>query len=123
MEWLDRFKSMTQEQVASTMVDMISYVSPDTFLKLSFLASQLVSGENANAAVIAVLDSLREGENSQASEMFRRVMTNLSPHCLKTVAKNLFIRTPKEFIAKRRVCDQTGIFPTLHNTYQSHHAV
>jgi hypothetical protein len=54
MEWLDRFKSMTQEQVASTMVDMISYVSPDTFLKLSVLASRLVSGENANAAVSAV---------------------------------------------------------------------
>ncbi len=91
MEWLDRFKSMTQEQVASTMVDMISYVSPGTFLKLSVLASQLVAGESANAAVSAVLDSLREGENGQATKMFRRVMTDLSPHCLKTVAKNLFI--------------------------------
>ena len=38
MEWLDRFKSMTQEQIVSTMVDMISYVSPDTFLKLTFMA-------------------------------------------------------------------------------------
>ncbi|MGC8603018.1 MAG: radical SAM protein [Desulfomonilaceae bacterium] len=91
MEWLDRVKSMTQEQIASTMVDMISYVAPDTFLKLSYLASRLVSGENANAAVSAVLDSLREGENGQATRMFHRVMTELSPHCLKTVARNLFI--------------------------------
>ncbi len=64
MEWLDRFKSMTQEQVSSAMVDMISYVSPDTFVKLSYLASRLVSGENANAAVRAVLDSLREGDKT-----------------------------------------------------------
>lgn len=91
MQWLDRFKLMTQEQVASTMVDMISYVSPDTFIKLSALASRLVSGVNANSAVDAVLESLREGENGQATKMFRRVMTELSPNCLKTVARNLFI--------------------------------
>ncbi|MCL5123751.1 MAG: hypothetical protein M1511_04480, partial [Deltaproteobacteria bacterium] len=85
MQWLDRFKLMTQEQVASTMVDMISYVSPDTFIKLSALASRLVSGVNANSAVDAVLESLREGENGQATKMFRRVMTELSPNCLKTM--------------------------------------
>jgi MoaA/NifB/PqqE/SkfB family radical SAM enzyme len=82
---------MTQEQVASTMVDMLSHVSVDTFIKLSMLASRLVSGPNANAAVNAVLDSLREGEEGQAARMFRRVMTQLSPHCLKSVARNLFI--------------------------------
>lgn len=91
MEFMERIKSMTREQVANTMVDLVSHVSPDTFMKLSVLSSRLIEGESAGAAVEAVKESLREGENGQAARMFRRVMTQLSPHCLKQVARSLFI--------------------------------
>jgi MoaA/NifB/PqqE/SkfB family radical SAM enzyme len=91
MEFVERIKSMTREQVANGMVDLLTHVSPDTFMKLALFSSRLIEGEKAGAAVQAVMDSLREGEDSQASRMFRRVMTDLSPHCLKTVARSLFI--------------------------------
>src|SRR5271157_6521043 len=88
MEWI---KAMTKEQVANRMVDLVTHVSPDNFMKLSLMASHLIGGEDAGAAVAAVIDSLKQGENGQATKMFRRVMTDLSPHCLKTVARNLFV--------------------------------
>lgn len=91
MEFVERVKSMTRDQVANTMVELVNYVSPNTFMKLALLASRLAEGEVANSAVQSVVESLREGEDSQASRMFRRVMTELSPHCLKTVARALFI--------------------------------
>jgi MoaA/NifB/PqqE/SkfB family radical SAM enzyme len=91
MEFVERVKHMTREQVANTMLALLTHVSPDTFMKLSILSSRLIQGDQANLAVDAVIDSLRDGEESQASRMFKRVMTQLSPHCLKTVARNLFI--------------------------------
>lgn len=91
MEIVDRIKHMSREQVANMMVELLTVVSPDTFMKLAHLSARLVEGDRAGAAVDAVRQSLLEGEDSQASRMFRRVMTELSPHCLKTVAKTLFI--------------------------------
>ncbi len=88
MEWI---KTMTRDQVANRMVDLVTHVSPDNFMRLSLMASYLISGEDAGAAVEAVMDSLRLGENGQATKMFRRVMTELSPHCLKSVSRNLFV--------------------------------
>lgn len=91
MDFVERVKTMTVDQVANTMLALLRHVSPETFMNLSVLASRLIQGESANAAVESVQDSLREGENGQATKMFRRVMTELSPHCLRKVAKNLFI--------------------------------
>ncbi|MBI4966342.1 MAG: radical SAM protein [Desulfomonile tiedjei] len=91
MDFVERVKDMTRDQVVNTMIGLLTHVSPDTFMKLSILASRLIQGDQANAAVDAVIESLREGENGQAARMFKRVMTQLSPHCLKTVARNLFI--------------------------------
>ena len=91
MEFMERVRTMTREQVGNMMLGLLTRVSPDNFMKLSILASRLIEGESANAAVEAVKDSLREGETGQAARIFRRVMTELSPHCLKTVARNLFI--------------------------------
>jgi MoaA/NifB/PqqE/SkfB family radical SAM enzyme len=91
MEFVERIKAMTKEQVAHAMVELLDYVSPDTYMKLAFLASRLVEGEAARGAIDAVKESLQEGDDSQAARMFRRVMTDLSPHCLKQVARALFI--------------------------------
>ena len=91
MELVEQVKTMTKEQVAGAMLRLLSHVSPETFLNLSMLASKLIEGESASAAVTAVKESLREGEKGQATRMFRRVMTELSPHCLHKVGRNLFI--------------------------------
>jgi MoaA/NifB/PqqE/SkfB family radical SAM enzyme len=91
MDRFDRIKSMTREQAANAMIDLLTSVNPQTFLQLSYLASRLVTGDTANGAVEAVRQSLQEGADSQASRMFKRVMTELSPHCLKAVARTLFI--------------------------------
>jgi MoaA/NifB/PqqE/SkfB family radical SAM enzyme len=91
MEFLERLKTMTREQVANAMLEIITHVSPDTFMALSIMSSYLVQGDQANAAVEAVKESLQQGENGQATRLFRRVMTELSPHCLKAVARALFI--------------------------------
>ncbi len=91
MELMERIKTMTREQVGNWMVDLVTHVSPDNFMRLSLMASYLIGGEDAGAAVDAVIDSLKLGENGQATKMFRRVMTELSPHCLKTVSRNLFV--------------------------------
>ncbi|MGB6064651.1 MAG: radical SAM protein [Desulfomonilaceae bacterium] len=91
MDFIDRIRILTREQAAWAMVQLITHVSPETFMKLALLASRVADGERATAAIQAVIESLREGPNSQASRMFRRVMTELSPHCLKAVANSLFI--------------------------------
>lgn len=91
MEFVERIKTMTREQAARTMVELVTHVSPETYMKLAMLASKLVEGDQAAAGVEAVRRSLMEGEDSQASRMFKRVMTELSPHCLKSVARTLFV--------------------------------
>jgi MoaA/NifB/PqqE/SkfB family radical SAM enzyme len=102
MEFMDRVRRMTREQAARAMAQLITHVSPETFMKLSLLASRVVEGETANAAVQAVIESLEQGQDSQASRMFQRVMTELSPHCLKGVAKALFINGLLRSSALRR---------------------
>jgi MoaA/NifB/PqqE/SkfB family radical SAM enzyme len=91
MELMERIKTMTREQVGHWMVDLVTHVSPDNFMRLSLMASYLIGGEDAGSAVDAVIDSLKLGEDGQATKMFRRVMTELSPHCLKAVSRNLFV--------------------------------
>lgn len=91
MELMERIKTMTREQVANSMVNLVNHVSPDNFMRLSLMASYLIGGGDAGAAVDAVIDSLKQGEKGQATKMFRRVMTELSPHCLRAVARNLFV--------------------------------
>ena len=91
MQFTEQVKMMTREQVARMMVEMVTHVSPETFMKLAILASQLIRGDMAASAVEAVKESLLEGKDSQASRMFKRVMTELDPRCLKQVARTLFI--------------------------------
>ena len=110
MEFMDRMKHMTRRQVAQTMVDLVTHVSPETFMKLTFLASRLVEGEGAGAAVDAVRADLEKGESGQAARMFRRVMTELSPHCLKAVARTLFINGLLESSALRSRFEATHGF-------------
>ena len=77
MQFTEQVKMMTREQVARMMVEMVTHVSPETFMKLAILASQLIRGDMAASAVEAVKESLLEGKDSQASRMFKRVMTEL----------------------------------------------
>lgn len=91
MEFMDRVKSMTKEQTAETMLQLLDHVSPETFMRLAVLASHLVDGVDASSSVRAVMANLNEGPNSQAARLFMRVMTELSPHCLKAVARTLFV--------------------------------
>jgi hypothetical protein len=92
MDFMEQIKTMTREQIARVMVELLTYVSPDTFVKLVILASRLTESKTVNASINAVKENLvEEGEEGQAARMFKRVMTELSPHCLKTVARNLFI--------------------------------
>lgn len=102
MELVDRIRSMSREQAGNMMVELLTVVSPDTFMKMALLAARLIEGDQAGAAVQSVRGSLLEGEDSQASRMFRRVMTDLAPHCLKTVAKTLFINGLLKSSALRR---------------------
>ena len=102
MDFVDRIRTMTREQAARAMVQLITHVAPETFMKLSLLASRVAEGESATAAVQSIIASLKEGPDSQASRMFRRVMTELSPHCLKAVANTLFINGLLRSSAVRR---------------------
>jgi MoaA/NifB/PqqE/SkfB family radical SAM enzyme len=91
MEFVEKIKNMTKEQVANAMIALLPHVSPDTFLKMSLLASRLAEGESAKSAINAVIESLQEGDQGQATRMFRRVMTEVSPQCLQKIARTLFI--------------------------------
>ena len=84
MNFMQQIKTMTQEQIARTMVDLLTHVSPETFVKLAILASRLTDRETVNASIKAVRENLvEEGEEGQAARLFKRVMTELSPSCLK----------------------------------------
>ena len=111
MELVDRIRSMSREQAANMMVELLTVVSPDTFMKMALLSSRLIEGDQAGSAVEAVRTSLLEGDDSQATRMFKRVMTELSPHCLKTVARTLFINGLLRSSALRRDFDRKYGFP------------
>jgi MoaA/NifB/PqqE/SkfB family radical SAM enzyme len=112
MEFMERIKRMTREQVGRAMLQMITRVTPETYMKLTLLASRLTEGESANAAIRAVIDSLQEGENSQASRMFRRVMTEVAPHCLRSLSKTLFINGLLSSSAlRKRFAEEQGFDP------------
>src|SRR5512139_1147734 len=111
MEFLERVKAMSREQIANTMIELLPHVSPDTFMKLTILSSSLVQGDDPSSAVEAVKASLLEGEKGQATRMFRRVMTELSPHCLKTVARTLFINGLMKSSVLRRDFEKKEGFP------------
>ena len=112
MDFVDRIKTMTREQAARAMVELLNVVSPDTFLKMALLASRLIEGEQAGSAVESVRLSLLQGQDSQASRLFKRVMTELSPHCLKKVANALFINGLLKSSALRVEFESTnGFYP------------
>lgn len=91
MDALQWIKNISKEQAAHKMVEMVNHVSPETFMKLTLLASRLSESGETYSAVEAVRRSLEEGPDSQASRMFRRVMTEVHPDCLKAVARTLFV--------------------------------
>lgn len=108
MSFSGQIRDMTKDQAARMMVELVNHVSPDNFMKLTLLASKITAQDGAGDSVEAVKRSLMQGENSQAAKMFRRVMTELSPHCLKSVSKTLFINgllrsapIRREFAAKQ----------------------
>lgn len=90
-KFMDDFKRMGKKQLADLMLSLLSHCSPETWLKLATIAEALVDDPNNKESVRKVKRSLLEGENSQASMMFRRVMTEVSPHCLRKGARALFI--------------------------------
>ena len=92
MDMLEHVKTMTKEQIMRTMIDLTTHVSPETFLKLVSLAARIPGSPVMRAYVHHVKEHLQRGEDDQATRLFRRVMTELSPHCLKTLARTLFLR-------------------------------
>ena len=112
MDFMDRLKGMTREQAARSMVQLITHVSPEAFMKMALLASRVVEGEGAHSAVQAVIESLKEGDHSQAGRMFKRVMTELSPHCLKRLANALFVNgLLRSAVFRRDFCTAHGFEP------------
>lgn len=92
MDFMEQIRTMTRSQVMGAMIEMLPHTSSDTLAKLLLLASRLTDDKAVHAAIGAVQDNLiLEGEHGQAVRLFRRVMTELSPHCLKTMAQTLFI--------------------------------
>ena len=112
MDFKKRVMKMTREQAARTMVQLITHVSPDAFMKMALLASRVVEDGEAYSAVQAVIESLREGEGSQAGRMFRRVMTELSPHCLQRLANALFVNgLLRSAVLRRDFAAEHGYYP------------
>ncbi len=92
MDFRDRIRQYTERQAAALMIDLLSRVSWDNFIRLSYLAEKIVHEEDNKAIVRNVRDALMEGEDSVASQSFRRVMTQLDPSVLRKFGKTLFIQ-------------------------------
>ncbi|MBW2148181.1 MAG: radical SAM protein [Deltaproteobacteria bacterium] len=92
MDFVDRIRQYTEKQAAALMIDLLSYVSQENFIRLSYLAERVVHDESNKAIVRKIRDALMEGEDSVASQSFRRVMTQLDPAVLRRFGKTLFIR-------------------------------
>lgn len=109
LRWI---KTLSREQAAQQMVNLVTHVSPDTFMKLAMLASRVCEGTDTSGAVEAVMRSLQEGSDGQAARMFRRVMTELSPECLKSVARTLFINALlKSVVIREEFAKEQGFYP------------
>ena len=92
MDFIDRIRNYTEKQAAGVMIDLLSYVSQENFVRLSYLAERIVHHEGNKAIVREVREALMEGEDSVASQSFRRVMTQLDPAVLRRFGRPLFIR-------------------------------
>lgn len=90
--FMNELKSFTKRQAAETILTLLPHVSEETFLKLALLAEKTVDGDTKDA-IRVVIDHLHNGSDDPAVRIFRRVMTELSPHCLRKFSKTLFLNT------------------------------
>ena len=92
MNMMGNLKTMTKDQVMRAMIELTAHVSPETFLKLITLAAKIPESPVMRARVEKVRDHLMKGEDDPATRLFHRVLTELSPRCLKTFSRTLFLR-------------------------------
>ena len=85
-------KLYTKKQAVEAIIKLLPHVSEETFLKLAMLAEKTVDGDTKNA-IRVVIDHLKSGTDDPAVRLFRRVMTDLSPHCLQRIAETLFLNS------------------------------
>jgi MoaA/NifB/PqqE/SkfB family radical SAM enzyme len=101
MDFIEKIKNYTERQAASLMIDLLSVASHENFIRLTYLAEKVVHNKDSRASIHAIRDALMEGEDSVASQIFKRVMSQLDGVLLRKVAKTLFIQGILESANKR----------------------
>ena len=91
-EFQKQIRNTTKRQVIEMTLKLLSNVSEETFFKLTYLMERLVEGDTREN-IRTVRAHLRQGEDDPATRLFKRVMSELSPHCLQRMAKTLFINS------------------------------
>ena len=91
MEFLERVRNMAPEQIERTILDMATSASNDSLIQMVMMASQLVDGQIARQAVKALTANLARGEEDQTVRILKRIIAEVSPECLRTLGRSLFI--------------------------------
>jgi len=91
-EFQEYLKKQSKKQLIELTMRLLTSVSEETFIKLTYLMERLVEG-NVKDTIRAVRAMLEVEGDTPAKRMFRRVMTELSPHCLRRIAETLFINS------------------------------
>jgi MoaA/NifB/PqqE/SkfB family radical SAM enzyme len=91
MEFLERVRNMAPEQIERTILDMATSASNDSLIQMVMMASQLVDGQIARQAVKAITANLARGEEDQTVRILKRIIAEVSPECLRTLGRSLFI--------------------------------
>lgn len=89
MEFSENLKDFTKKQAIRKILELLSHVSEDNFLKLTYLAEKIVT-DKSKSIVKTVREHLQT-EGDPVKEIFHRVMTQVSPPVLKKITKNFFI--------------------------------
>jgi len=89
MDCMDNFKHFTKEQAIKGMLELLSHVSEENFLRLTYLAERIVT-DDTKPIVRTVREHLQT-EGDPVKVFFHRVLTQVSPPLLKKIAKTFFI--------------------------------
>jgi MoaA/NifB/PqqE/SkfB family radical SAM enzyme len=91
MQLFEHIKKLTKKQTVNAIIGLTPYLQPEMVLKLTAIAAKIPKSPTMEEYVTKARQNILQGDDSQGKRLFKRVLTELSPHCLKTVARSLFV--------------------------------
>jgi len=108
----NRIKSFFAEKTVSLTFSLLSQVSNERFIKLTYIAEKILTREDPIIKVIVSEIRRYFAENHPCVELVRRILRGLNPRCRKTLLKAFFINSTLKGASQcKEYADKEGFIP------------